>query len=154
MSQDTHAEHHDVVAEIKKVTIILSVLTIVELILGFWMIGITNPGSRLAIKGVIVILMMAKAFYIVAYFMHLKHELKNLIMTIIVPLALFIWFIIAFLADGNSFKNLRNNYDPYFKEQATIKAEKKEHGAYGATPSSHEKGASNEGEHKTKEGHK
>jgi cytochrome c oxidase subunit 4 len=154
MSQDTHAEHHDVIAEIKKVTIILSVLTIVELILGFWMIGITSEGLRLAIKGVIVILMMAKAFYIVAYFMHLKHELKNLIMTIVVPLALFIWFIIAFLADGNSFKNLRNNYDPYFKEQATIKAEKKEHGAYGATPSSHEKGASNEGEHKTKEGHK
>ena len=127
MSQDTHAEHHhDVIAEIKKVTIILSVLTIVELVLGFWMIGITNSSSRLAIKGVIVILMMAKAFYIVAYFMHLKHELKNLIMTIVVPLALFIWFIIAFLSDGNSFKNLRNNYDRNFKEQSTIKVEKKE----------------------------
>ncbi len=132
MSQDTHAEnHHDVIAEIKKVTIILSVLTIVELVLGFWMIDITSPSARLAIKGVIVILMMAKAFYIVAYFMHLKHELKNLIMTIVVPLALFIWFIIAFLADGNSFRNLRNNYDRNFKEQSTIKAEKKE-GHHGA----------------------
>ena len=29
------------------------------------------------IKGVILILMMVKAFYIVAYFMHLKHEIKN-----------------------------------------------------------------------------
>jgi hypothetical protein len=72
---------------------------------------------------------MAKAFYIVAYFMHLKHEMKNLIMTIVVPLALFIWFIIAFLYDGNSFKNLRNTYDPYFKEQSTIKVEKKAHGS-------------------------
>ena len=127
MSQDTHAEHHhDAIGEIKKVTIILSVLTIVELILGFWMIGITNTGSRLAIKGVIVILMMAKEFYIVAYFMHLKHELRNLIMTIIVPLALFIWFIIAFLSDGNSFRNLRNNYDSHFKEQSTIKVQPKE----------------------------
>ena len=125
MSENTH-EHHDVVAEIKKVTIILSVLTIVELILGFWMIGITAPGMRLGIKGVIVILMMAKAFYIVAYFMHLKHELKNLIMTIVVPLALFIWFITAFLSDGNSFRNLRNTYDPHFKEQSTIKVEAKE----------------------------
>jgi cytochrome c oxidase subunit 4 len=128
MSQDTHAEHHhDAIGEIKKVTIILSVLTIVELILGFWMIGITNPGNRLAIKGVIVILMMAKAFYIVAYFMHLKHELRNLIMTIVVPLALFIWFIIAFLADGNSFRNLRNNYDRNFYEQSKIKVPKTEH---------------------------
>jgi cytochrome c oxidase subunit IV len=119
MSQDTHAEHHhDVIAEIKKVTIILSILTIVELVLGFWMIGITSESLRLAIKGVIVILMMAKAFYIVAYFMHLKHELKNLIMTIVVPLALFIWFIIAFLSDGNSFRDLRNTHDKYFKEQS------------------------------------
>ncbi|MEK0422105.1 MAG: hypothetical protein RLZ95_15 [Bacteroidota bacterium] len=152
MSQDTHAEHHDVIAEIKKVTIILSVLTIVELILGFWMIGIASPSLRLAIKGVIVILMMAKAFYIVAYFMHLKHELKNLIMTIIVPLALFIWFIIAFLADGNSFKNLRNNYDRNFKEKSSIKVEKKEEGAHGAAGK--ETHDAKPAEHKEAEGHK
>ncbi len=113
-------------AEIKKVTILLSVLTVIELILGFWMIGISSAALRLAIKGVIIILMMSKAFYIVAYFMHLKHEVKNMIMTIIVPLSLFVWFIAAFLWDGSSFKNLRNTYNPYFKEQATIKVEKKE----------------------------
>ena len=131
-----HEENHGT-GEIKKVTIILSVLTIVELILGFWMIGITSEALRLAIKGTIIILMMAKAFYIVAYFMHLKHELKNLIMTIVVPLGLFIWFIIAFLYDGNSFRNLRNTYDPYFKERSTIKVEKKAEGHGGG----HEAGA-------------
>jgi cytochrome c oxidase subunit IV len=120
------ANNAAVMAEIKKVTILLSVLTIVELILGFWMIGISSAALRLAIKGVIIILMMSKAFYIVAYFMHLKHEVKNMIMTIIVPLSLFVWFIAAFLWDGSSFKNLRNTYNPYFKEQATIKVEKKE----------------------------
>lgn len=124
-------------SEIKKVTIILSVLTIIELALGFWMIGMENKGLILGIKGAIIILMLAKAFYIVGYFMHLKHEIKNLIMTIVVPLALFIWFIIAFLADGNSFRNLRNTYDPYFKEQSTIKVEKKEHGSHGASAGAH-----------------
>jgi len=114
------------ISEIKKVTIILSVFTLIELGLGFWMMGVTSESLRLAIKGVIVILMMAKAFFIVAYFMHLKHEVKNLIMTIIVPLLLFVWFIGAFLWDGGSFRNLRNTYDPHFKEQATIKVEKKE----------------------------
>lgn len=123
--------------EIKKVTIILSVLTIIELVLGFMMIGMENKGLILAIKGAIIILMLAKAFYIVGYFMHLKHEIKNLIMTIVVPLALFIWFIIAFLADGNSFRNLRNTYDPYFKEQSTIKVEKKAHGSHGAATGAH-----------------
>jgi len=125
-----HEENHGN-GEVKKVTIILSVLTIIELVLGFWMIDITSEALRLAIKGTIIILMMAKAFYIVAYFMHLKHELKNLIMTIVVPLGLFIWFIIAFLYDGNSFRNLRNTYDPYFKERSTIKVEKKAEGHGG-----------------------
>jgi hypothetical protein len=64
--------------------------------------------------------------------MHLKHELKNLIMTIVVPLGLFVWFIGAFLIDGNSFRNLRNTYDPYFKERSTIKVEQKAHGEHGA----------------------
>ena len=123
---DHEAHNAEAVAEIKKVTIILTVFTIIELILGFWMISMTSAGLKLAVKGTIVILMMAKAFYIVAYFMHLKHEVKNLIMTIVVPLLLFLWFIGAFLWDGNSFRNLRNNYDSYFKEQATIKVEKKE----------------------------
>ena len=123
-----HEEHSGAaVKEIVKVTIILSVLTVVELALGFWMMGMAlDSWLRLAVKGAIVILMMAKAFYIVGYFMHLKHEIKNLIMTIVVPLMLFLWFIAAFLYDGNSFRNLRNDYDPYFKEQSTIKAEKKE----------------------------
>ena len=137
------ANNAAVMAEIKKVTILLSVLTIVELILGFWMIGISSAALRLAIKGVIVILMMSKAFYIVAYFMHLKHEVKNMIMTIIVPLSLFIWFIGAFLWDGSSFKNLRNTYNPYFKERSTIKVEKKEseHEAVKHEAVKHESGA-------------
>ena len=70
--------------------------------------------------------MMAKAFYIVAYFMHLKHELKNMIMTIVVPLLLFVWFITAFLYEGNSYRNLRNRYDPYKKAQSEIKVKKNE----------------------------
>ena len=40
--------------------------------------------------------------------MHLGDEIRNLIMTVVVPLMLFIWFIIAFLWDGNAWKNLRN----------------------------------------------
>ena len=141
----SHTAEHDEHAgggtkEIIKVTIILTVLTIIELILGFWMISIPleSVSFRLAIKGTIVILMMAKAFYIVAYFMHLKHEFKNLIMTIVVPLALFVWFIAAFLYDGNSFRNLRNTYDPHYKEQSTIKVEKKEHGGAAKHEEKHE----------------
>jgi hypothetical protein len=46
-------------------------------------------------------------------------------MTIVVPLMLFIWFIIAFIADGNSYKKLRNTYDLHFKETTTAPKHKK-----------------------------
>ncbi len=139
MHQDNNTEitfHHEYDREasrkeVIKITVILSVITLVELALGFWLYKAPGMSSLMIslIKGVILILMLAKAFYIVAYFMHLKHELRNMIMTIVVPLLLFIWFIIAFLADGNSYRNLKNTYDPYHKEQSQIKVEKKEQGS-------------------------
>lgn len=123
MANTAHADNNAGKREIRNVTIILSVLTIIELILGFSMIGMPEGFTRHLIKGVIVILMLAKAFYIVSYFMHLGHELRNMIMTIVVPLGLFVWFIIAFLYDGNSFRNLRNTYDPSYKERTTEKTQ-------------------------------
>jgi cytochrome c oxidase subunit 4 len=115
--------------EILRVTIILSVLTAVELALGYSMIGMADGLLKHFIKGAIIILMLAKAFYIVGYFMHLRHEIRNLIMTVCVPLFLFVWFIIAFLTDGNSFKNLRNTLDRNHKERSEQQAPvKKEEG--------------------------
>lgn len=108
--------HHEpggdeVVKKIIKTTVLLSVITVIELGLGLLMYAVPLSGALiLFLKGVIVILSLAKAFYIVGVFMHLGDELKNLIMTIVVPLLLFIWFIAAFLWDGNSWKNLRNTY--------------------------------------------
>ncbi len=96
-----------------KTTLILSVITIIELGFGYLLYATDFSSTvTLFIKGFIVILSLAKAFYIVSIFMHLGDEIRNLIMTIAVPLALFIWFIIAFLWDGNSWKNLRNEYHP------------------------------------------
>ena len=134
MHQDNNTEityHHEFDREasrkeVIKVTVILSVITLIELALGFWMYLAPGMGGFMIslIKGTIIILMLAKAFYIVAYFMHLKHELRGMIMTIVVPLLLFIWFIAAFLADGNSYKNLKNTYDPHHLEQSQKKVEK------------------------------
>lgn len=114
------------VKEIWKVTIILSVLTLIELGLGIGMMNLEDGLLRYSMKGAIIILMLAKAFYIVGYFMHLKHEIRNLIMTIVVPLMLFIWFILVFLSDGQSFKNLKNRYDKNYQEHSTQQMEKKE----------------------------
>ena len=41
-----------------------------------------------------------KAFYIVGTFMHLKDEVKSLIMTILIPLTFVLWLILALLIEG------------------------------------------------------
>jgi cytochrome c oxidase subunit IV len=105
-----HADNDTFMKTVKKVTLILSVVTVIELCLGLLMykIGEGSALTILLIKGVVVILSLAKAFYITAYFMHLGDEIRNFIMTIVVPLLLFVWFIIAFLYEGSSWRNLRN----------------------------------------------
>jgi len=126
--------HHEpggkeVVSKIIRTTVILSVITIIELGMGLGMYALPMAeGLKLFLKGVIVILSLAKAFYIVGVFMHLGDELKNLIMTIIVPLLLFVWFIAAFLYEGNSWKNLRNTYNP--KQAVSAPAATKEAGEH------------------------
>jgi cytochrome c oxidase subunit IV len=118
-----HTPGPENVKRIWKTFWILLIITIIELGLGLLLYALQLPDDfrRLLIKGVIIILSLAKAFYIVSIFMHLGDEIRNMIMTIVVPLMLFIWFIIAFIADGNSYKNLRNKYDPHFKESTMPK---------------------------------
>ena len=55
-------EHHENKNEVRNVTIVLSVLTIIELILGFLMMKM-DAGSiaRLGTKITIIVLMLAKA---------------------------------------------------------------------------------------------
>jgi len=121
--------------KVRKTTILLSVITVIELAIGLSIYTIhkgPDPSHLLVLmfKGVVCILTLAKAYYIVSVFMHLGDEIRNMIMTIVVPLMLFIWFIIAFIADGNSYKNLRNKFDPHFKESTMPK----EHSAEKKTP--------------------
>jgi len=86
------------------------------------------------LNGVFVIMTLAKAFFIVAEFMHLGHELKNLIMTIAIPACLFIWFLIAFLWDGSSYHDLRMRYDSYQYEQSKTKVVQPEKHEEGKKP--------------------
>jgi cytochrome c oxidase subunit IV len=122
-------DHSGGTGKIWKIFWVLSVLTIIELALGYFLyakgagLGYT---AVLSTKIVIGVLTLAKAYYIVSVFMHLGDEIRNFIMTIVVPLVLFVWFIIAFLADGNSWKNLRNTdagSRPNITEQTAAPAE-------------------------------
>lgn len=125
-------EHSGSTKRIWRTFWVLSFLTIVELVIGLVIYNMhkgehPNATLVLAFKGLVCILTLAKAYYIVSIFMHLGDEIRNMIMTIVVPLCLFIWFIIAFLWDGNSWKNMRNAAEKAAMEKSAPAA--KEQGA-------------------------
>jgi cytochrome c oxidase subunit IV len=93
----TSPESRSQVKRIWKVFWILLVITVAEVIMGMFF-------SHQMPKGLVAFFFLAltilKAGYIVSVFMHLGDEFKGFIITVLIPLFLFIWFIIAFLADG------------------------------------------------------
>ena len=52
--------------------------------------------------GVVLIgLSLYKAYFIVYDFMHLRNEVKSMSLTILMPMALLVWALIAFFQEGN-----------------------------------------------------
>jgi cytochrome c oxidase subunit 4 len=103
---------------------ILLIITLVELVLAIVYYE-SHFLPKHFLNGLFVIGTLAKAFFIIAEFMHLRHEIKNLILSLAFPALLFVWFLIAFLWDGDSYKTLRNKYDSYHVEQSKTPAAKK-----------------------------
>lgn len=81
------------------ITLYLTIITIIEVTFGLWdhHTGMFNRGI---LNAFFLILTVFKAYLIVDVFMHLGDEVRHFVMAILIPLTLFSWFIIAFLADG------------------------------------------------------
>lgn len=75
---------------------ILSAITSLEFLIAF-----TMDHGFLKIS-IFIILTVVKAFYIVGEFMHLKHEAKSLIWSILVPIVFVAWLILALLLEGQA----------------------------------------------------
>jgi cytochrome c oxidase subunit IV len=105
-------ETHEVVvqpvdkAKVKKiwtVAMYLAVLTAFEFLVAF-----TVPHEYAATRIFIFVAMtIVKAFYIVGEFMHLRHEVKVLIWSILIPMIFVVWMLIAFIYEGGSILNVR-----------------------------------------------
>ncbi len=83
------------VRHLVKVALILFVVTVLEFIIAFTV----GPGGLRT--SIFVIMTIVKAYYIVSEFMHLGHEEKGLRWSIIFPLILVVWLIIALLMEGS-----------------------------------------------------
>ena len=85
------------------VALILLIITVLEFIIAF-----SVPHEFKATRVTIFILMtIVKAAYIVGEFMHLRHEAKVLIWSILIPMTFVIWMLVAFVYEGMTIFNLR-----------------------------------------------
>ena len=89
---EAHGLHvpHSNKAEIWKVFVVLFLLTAVEFVFAFAM----DKGTWRTV--IFLVLTVFKAAGIVAYFMHVKHELKRLAYSILLPL-IFIVYLVALI---------------------------------------------------------
>ncbi len=82
-------------------------ITLIEVVIGMFF---SHELPKVLVAFLFLGLTLVKAGYIVAVFMHLGDEVKNFIVTVMVPLVLFVWFIIAFLADGGFWLHMNQSF--------------------------------------------
>ena len=109
-SQEVHHEEggHETMTRKKiwKVFFILLAVTCVEFVIALILV----PKNIMPIQyanPVYIVLTLFKAFYIVAYFMHLKFERIGLALAIIVPILFIIGLILVLTNESHHWVNLR-----------------------------------------------
>src|SRR6187431_2081732 len=73
---------------------ILGVITAFEFLIAFTM------GHGPLKTSIFVVMTIVKAAYIVGEFMHLRHESKVLLWSILIPMGFVVWMLVAFVYEG------------------------------------------------------
>ena|ERR1700761_1175824 len=107
---EVHAEHgeHDTMTRKKiwNVFFVLLGITTVEFIIALYMVPHGILAGNVA-NPVYIVLTLFKAFYIVAYFMHLKFEKVGLVYAILVPILFIIGLILVLTNESHHWITLR-----------------------------------------------
>lgn len=108
----TPEEYKKNVSSIWKTTLILSVITIAEVILAI------NSDKWGVSYGLLAFLVsfasLVKAYYIMNVFMHLSHETKGFKFVVLFPFLFLFWGFISFSYDGLSFAGMREGLNAVF----------------------------------------
>lgn len=87
-------------ARVWRVCGILAIVTIVEIAAALVHYNYMHESPKTFLNILFVVLSAAKAYYIMSEFMHLKYELKPMVISILAPFLFLVWGIIAFLWEG------------------------------------------------------
>jgi len=88
---------------------LLGIITVVEVVFALFAKGHIIPSVTFGKDGgfgqaIYMLTMigasMYKAYFIIFFFMHMAHEVRGLVLTVLMPTTLLIWAIIAFFQEG------------------------------------------------------
>lgn len=102
----------DKVKQIWKVAGILALITAVEYVIAFVILPST-PALKYTRITLFILLTILKAYYIMSDFMHLGHERKSLQLSIILPLVLLCWLVLAQLMESGAIYDALQLYWAY-----------------------------------------
>ncbi len=106
-----HLSYSESKSRATKIISILALITICEVLFALLGKGYLVDGVHFN-EGLIALVMIAmsivKAYLIVYEFMHMKYEVPGLVKSVLLPLGLLVWAIIAFIMEGKYWKNSRN----------------------------------------------
>lgn len=106
-----------------KTIIILGVITIVEVLIALTGKGYIIEGLHFPVwlmGGVMIAMSAYKAYLIVYEFMHMKYEVPGMVKSVLLPMFLLVWAIVAFLMEGNYWNNSRSGIAEKNKEVRSI----------------------------------
>ncbi len=90
--------------------ILLAIITVLEVFIALFGNGHLIEGVRLAkwiMYPMMIGLSLYKAYFIIYEFMHMKYEMQGLRFTVLLPMLLLVWAVIAFFNEGNNWKHNR-----------------------------------------------
>ncbi len=79
---------------------ILAIVTAVEIAAALIHYNYMHDSPKSLLNILFIVLSAAKAYYIMSEFMHLKYELKPMVISILAPFLFLVWGVIAFLWEG------------------------------------------------------
>lgn len=108
-----HLSYEDSKKLVFKGLILLGVVTLIEVFVsllgkGHVIGGLEDIGWLVYPVGfALIALSLYKAYYIVYFFMHMEWEVKSLRLTVLLPMLLLVWAIIAFMQEGSEWGKSR-----------------------------------------------
>lgn len=118
----SHATYEEQTAAVWKGLGLLAFVTVVEV--GLSLLKATEWAEEIQwvfilAAVLIIVLSIYKAYFIIYEFMHMAYEVKGLAMSVLLPVFLLLWAVIAFFYEGDAWKGNREKVNERNRMEVT-----------------------------------